>query len=187
MILQLLRAPWPWYVSGPLIGLFVPLLLVVGNKQLGMSGALRAMCAAIAPGKVEFFRYDWRANGAWNLALAAGIVVGAMLATRFLGGGAAPMLSPGARATLATLGMSAPSSLVPAELFRWSALLTVRGALCVLVGGFLAGFGTSYAGGCTSGHGIMGLASLQVASLIALMGIFAGGLLATFLIIPRLF
>jgi uncharacterized protein len=58
--------------------------------------------------------------------------------------------------------------------------------VCMLGGGFLVGFGSSYAGGCTSGHGIMGLASRQLASLVALCGIFAGGLLATFVILPAL-
>ena len=36
----LLAAEWPWYVAGPLIGLFVPALLVVGNKVFGISGSL---------------------------------------------------------------------------------------------------------------------------------------------------
>jgi len=187
MIWSWLRNPWPWYVSGPLIGVFAPLLLVLGNKQLGMTGSLRAMCAAIAPGRVEFFRYDWKASSLWNVALAFGILLGASLAVTAFGGGAAPAISPHTRDAIAALGMSPPSGLVPAELFSWRALLTLRGAICVVGGGFLVGFGSSYAGGCTSGHGVMGLATLQVASVVALVGIFAGGLLTTFIVIPRLF
>jgi uncharacterized membrane protein YedE/YeeE len=186
MIIAWLREPWPWYVSGPLIGLFVPLLLLLGNKQLGMTGSLRALCAAIVPGRVEFFRYDWRRAGLWHLALAFGIFVGAMIGSTLLNGGATPQISTNTRDAIAALGLASPSGLVPAELFSWRALLTLRGALCVLGGGFLVGFGSSYAGGCTSGHGIMGLATLQIASAIALLGIFAGGLLMTFLIIPRI-
>jgi uncharacterized membrane protein YedE/YeeE len=187
MIWSVLKNPWPWYVSGPLIGLFVPLLLLLGNKQLGMTGSLRAICAATVPGRVEFFRYDWRTSGLWNVGLAMGIIAGAVLAVSVLGGGATPALSPHTRNAIATLGMAPPSGLVPAELFSWKALFTVRGAACAIGGGFLVGFGSSYAGGCTSGHGVMGLAALQVASVIALAGIFAGGLLMTFVIMPALF
>ena len=57
----------------------------------------------------------------------------------------------------------------------------------MIVGGFLVGFGTAYAGGCTSGHAISGLANLQLPSLIAVLGFFAGGLLATFSLLPLLF
>jgi uncharacterized membrane protein YedE/YeeE len=187
MIWTLLKNPWPWYVSGPLIGLFVPLLLLLGNRQLGMSGSLRAICAATMPGRVEFFKYDWRTSGLWNVALAMGIVVGAAVAVSVLGGGATPALSPRTRDAIAALGLAQPSGLVPATLFSWKALLTLRGATCVIGGGFLVGFGSSYAGGCTSGHGVMGLAALQVASVIALVGIFAGGLLMTFVIMPAIF
>ena len=187
MIWSLLRHPWPWYVSGPLIGLFVPLLLLVGNKQLGLTGSLRAMCAAIAPGRVEFFHYDWKKSGLWNVALALGILLGAVLAVTVLGGGETPGISPHTREAIAALGMSSPSGLVPAELFSWQALLTFHGATCVLGGGLLVGFGSSYAGGCTSGHGVMGLATLQVASVIALVGIFVGGLLTTFIVMPLIF
>lgn len=187
MILTWLREPWPWYVSGPLIGLFVPVLLLVGNRQLGMTGALRAMCAATVPGRVEFFRYDWRGSGLWNVALGAGILVGAMLAVVLLDGNATPALSPHTRDALMALGLATPSGIVPAELFSWHSLVTLRSAMCVLGGGFLVGFGSSYAGGCTSGHGVMGLATLQLASLIAVIGIFAGGLLTTFVIFPLIF
>lgn len=187
MLWSLLKQPWPWYVSGPLIGLFVPLLLWIGNKQLGVSASLRAMCAATMPGNVEFFRYDWKQSGLWNVALAFGILIGAVVAVSILGGGATPAISPHTREAVTALGLSAPSGLVPAEVFSWKALATVRGATCVLGGGFLVGFGSSYAGGCTSGHGVMGLANLQLPSLIALVGIFAGGLATTFLILPLIF
>jgi uncharacterized membrane protein YedE/YeeE len=57
----------------------------------------------------------------------------------------------------------------------------------MVIGGFLVGFGTRYAGGCTSGHAISGLSNLQFASLIATIGFFAGGLIATHLLYPLLF
>ena len=73
---------------------------------------------------------------------------------------------------------------VPHELFAWSSLGTARGWIAIAGGGFLVGFGTAYAGGCTSGHGISGVANLEVPSFIALGGFFAGGLLGTFVLLP---
>jgi uncharacterized membrane protein YedE/YeeE len=159
---DLLTDPWPWYVAGPLIGLFVPVLLLVGNKVFGFSSNLRHICAAAIPGRIEFFRYDWKAEGGWNLAFLAGTVAGGFVAARFLG---VPELAPHA-------------------LFGWGSLLTPRGLVLIVGGGFLVGFGTAYAGGCTSGHAISGLADFQLPSLIAVLGFFAGGLFATFVLLP---
>jgi len=177
---------WPWYVSGPLIGLFVPGLLLAGNKMFGISANLRHVCAVALPGKVDFFRYDWRRSGGWNLAFAVGIVVGGALAGHYLGGGTGASLSPAARASVAALGVHDVSGLVPRELFRWSALATWQGLVMLVGGGFLIGFGTAYAGGCTSGHAISGLADLQLPSLVAVAGFFAGGLISTWLVLPWL-
>jgi uncharacterized membrane protein YedE/YeeE len=186
-MLETLSRPWPWYVAGPLIGLFVPALLLIGNKQLGVSSSLRAFCAAVVPGKVEFFTYDWKGTGAWNLAFVAGIFLGGFIAATLLGV-TSPAISAHTRDAIAGLGMgSQVTGLAPASVFSWKTLLTLRGVTCVLVGGFLVGFGASYGGGCTSGHGITGLASLQLPSLIALVAIFAGGLLATFVLMPLIF
>lgn len=49
------------------------------------------------------------------------------------------------------------------------------------------GFGARWAGGCTSGHAISGLSNLQLPSLVAVLGFFAGGLLMTHLLFPLLF
>jgi uncharacterized membrane protein YedE/YeeE len=175
-LIELIRRPWPWYVAGPLIGLMVPLLLFLGNHRFGISPSLRHICAAALPGRAAFFRYDWKRAGGWNLALVAGAVLGGVVATRVLG---VPdvAISPGAREQLAALGIHDFSGLVPREIFSWSGLLTLRGLVCVVAGGFLVGFGTAWAGGCTSGHGVTGLASLERSSLIAVLGFFAGGLL----------
>jgi uncharacterized protein len=178
-----LAAEWPWYVAGPLIGLFVPALLLVGNKVFGISGSLSHLCAAIAPGKVEYFRYDWRRTGLWNLVFLAGVLIGGFLASHF-GGAQAIAISAETRAALVRLGIHDFSGVAPHELFTWHALLAVRGFVSIVVGGFLVGFGTAYAAGCTSGHAISGLANLQLPSLIAVVGFFAGGLTATYLILP---
>jgi hypothetical protein len=160
-------------------------LQIAGNKVFGISGNLSHICAAIAPGKVEYFRYDWRRVGLWNLVFLAGVLIGGFLA--FHGGGPHDVaISPEARATLTRLGIHDFSGLAPRELFTWHALLTVKGFVSVVVGGFLVGFGTAYAAGCTSGHAISGLANLELPSLIAVLGFFAGGLAATWFILPFL-
>lgn len=184
--MEFLRQPWPWFVAGPLIGLFVPVLLLVGNKAFGFSSNLRHLCAAALPGRVEFFRYDWKAEGAWNLAFLAGTMTGAFVAVLFLG---LPdiALSDATKAALSALGLHDFTGLAPREVFDWASLLTLRGVVLVVGGGFLVGFGTAYAGGCTSGHAIAGLADFQLPSLVAVFGFFAGGLLATHVLLPLLF
>src|ERR1700753_3559058 len=82
-ILEWLRHPWPWYVAGPLIGLTVPLLLIIGNKSLGVSASLRHICAACLPAKIPFFQYDWKKE-AWNLFFVTGLLVGGWLAMTLL-------------------------------------------------------------------------------------------------------
>jgi uncharacterized membrane protein YedE/YeeE len=185
-MLQLLARPWPWYVSGPLIGLFVPVLLLIGNKTLGMSSTFRAICAATAGERIEFFRYNWKQQNAWTMAMALGLLIGAAITVAVIGV-PTPAISTATQVTLLKLGMHSAHGLVPAEMFNWHSLLTLRGVIAMLGGGFLVGFGTAYGGGCTSGHGVMGLASLQIASLIALIGIFTGGVLATFFLVPFVF
>lgn len=185
-MVDLLREPWPWYVAGPLIGLFVPALLLLGNQVFGFSSNLRHLCAAVFPAGLEFLRYDWKAEGGRNLAFMTGTVVGGYAAARFL---RAPevAISTATQASLERLGLQDLSGLVPRDVFAWENLLTLPGFVCVVVGGFLVGFGTAYAGGCTSGHAISGLADFQWPSLLAVLGFFAGGLLAIHLVFPLLF
>ena len=97
------------------------------------------------------------------------------------------VLSQGAIETLSTkMGITDFTGFVPSEIFNWEALGTPTGIFILAFGGFLIGFGTRYAGGCTSGHAISGLANLQLASLIAVIGFFIGGLLMTYIILPAL-
>lgn len=177
---------WPWWVSGPVLGLFAPALLLTGNRVFGVSSNLRHVCAAIAPGRLDYFRYDWRREGLWNLVFLFGILLGGCLAAHT---GAAHFIaiSGETKNALAKLGIHDLSGMAPYEVFNWHALLTVRGFVCVVMGGFFVGFGTAYAGGCTSGHAISGLANFQLPSLIAVIGFFAGGLAATYLLLPLLF
>jgi uncharacterized membrane protein YedE/YeeE len=183
-MLELLSRPWPWYIAGPLLGLVAPLLLLLGNKVFGISSNLRHACAAVLPGDIAYFKYDWRREGGWNLVFALGILVGGFLAGWVFANPEPVAISAQTRADLAALGIRDFSGLVPNDLFSWSALLSLRGLLVVVLGGFLVGFGTAYAGGCTSGHGISGVADLQPASFLALFAFFVGGILGTFVLLP---
>lgn len=184
-MLEFLSQPWPWYVGGPLIGLIVPMLLLWGGKAFGVSSNLRHMCAAVVPGRVEFFKYDWRKSGLWNLTFIVGVLVGGFIAHSVIPDpDGIVAVSEATRADLAALGIQEVRGLVPSELFTWAGLLTVPGLVVIVLGGFLIGFGSRYAGGCTSGHAISGLANLQLPSLIAVVGFFAGGLIATHLLLP---
>lgn len=184
LMTELLTSPWPWYVAGPLIGLIVPALLLVGGKMLGISSNLRTACAIVAPGRVEFFNFDWRRRAGWNLAFAAGILIGGFIAGGLLLNPDPVAISEATRADLAALGITDFSGLVPSEIFSFANALTLQGFLLLGLGGFLVGFGSAYAGGCTSGHAIMGLADLQAPSLVAVIGFFAGGLATTHFLLP---
>ncbi len=187
-MIDILSQPWPWYVAGPLIGLFVPALLLFGGKQFGVSSNLRHLCATILPANLEFFKYDWKKVGAWNLTFAGGILLGGFLAALFLvPSDFATDLAPSTVAALEQLGISDFSGFVPSELISWQGLASIPGLIAILGGGFLIGFGSRYAGGCTSGHAISGLANLQLPSLVAVIGFFAGGLLVTYVLLPLLF
>ncbi len=183
-------SPLPWYVAGPLIGLIVPVLLVFGGKAFGLSANLRHACAALPVprrAKPEFLRYDWQHAGLWNLAFALGTGVGGFLGLRVFSDPEAPLaLAPDTVAALHGLGVTDLVGIVPSQLISWGALTTPIGALLILGGGFLVGFGARWAGGCTSGHAISGLADLQFPSLVAVAGFFAGGLLVVHVLLPAL-
>lgn len=178
-----IRNPWPWYVAGPLIGLTVPLLLILGNKSFGISSSLRHVCAACVPANIPFFKYDWKKE-IWNLFFVAGILIGGILAAQFLSNPNPVEVNPKLAAEMAGYGITDYSGLIPSEIFSWPQLLTARGLIMMVFGGFLVGFGTRYAGGCTSGHAIMGLSNLQWPSLVATCCFMAGGFIMANLILP---
>jgi len=179
----------PWYVAGPVIGLVVPTLVLIGRKRFGISSSFRHICAAGLPDssrlKPAYLRYDWRGEGLWNLTFVLGILLGAVAAVA-LWGMPEPgrTLSEGTSATLARLGLTDFSGFVPSQLISWEALGTPVGWFFLVGGGFLVGFGARYADGCTSGHAITGLSTFRAPSLVAVLGFFAGGLLATHVVLP---
>ncbi|MGH9662573.1 MAG: YeeE/YedE family protein, partial [Bryobacteraceae bacterium] len=157
--------------------------MLLGNRPFGIASNFRHICAAVVPARLPYFQYDWRATGLWNLVFLAGILTGALVAARLIG---LPdvAIGPDTRAALTGLGVREFGGLVPADLFNWSSLLTLRGAALIMGGGFLVGFGTAYAGGCTSGHAIFGIAVFERASMLAAAAFFAGGLLGTHVLLP---
>ena len=183
-MLELLKQPMPWFIAGPLIGLTVPLLLIIGNKTFGISSSFQHMCAAVLPKRFPYFNYDWKTTGKWHLQLALGILLGGYLASYLTPENYAIDLSPNTIARLQELGISSFSGFVPEEIFNWKNWGSPQGLIVLVFGGFLIGFGTRYASGCTSGHAITGLATLQRASLIAVIGFFVGGLLSTYFLLP---
>ncbi len=181
-----LSQPWPWYVTGPMIGLVVPMLLLIGNRSFGISSSLRHICAACMPSGIEYFRYNWREQ-AWNLVFVGGIVIGGWVAITWLTApGTVTPVTPAFAAELAHYHIAANQFLLPREIFDWQHLGTLPTLVMVVGGGLLLGFGARYAGGCTGGHAIMGLATFQRASLVATLAFMAGGFLMADLILPML-
>jgi len=181
--MEWLFKPWPWYVAGTLIGLTVPLLLLAGNKRLGISSTLRQICAACVPANIPFLQYDWKKD-TWNLFFVGGILIGGFLGAVVLSNHEGVAISNATVEMLSHQGVSVDNGLIPGELFNWQALATLRGFIIIVIGGFLVGFGTRYAQGCTSGHGIMGLASLQWPSLVATLCFFVGGIVVSHWVLP---
>lgn len=185
-IMKFITQPWPWYVAGPMIGLTVPILLLIGNKSFGVSSSLRHICAACIPADISFFKYDWKKE-IWNLVFVLGIFFGGIIATNLLENPNDFVLSEATIYDLKALGIQDFAGLMPADLFSVNVLFSVKGLIFFVLGGFMVGFGTRWAGGCTSGHAIMGLSTLQVPSLIATCCFMVGGFTMTHLIMPYIF
>ena len=146
--------PWPWWISGILIGLTVPLLYLLSGKAFGISTSLQQAGAMCTPNsKLEYLRKHDRQANFWTILFVIGIAAGAFVANNFLS--------------------AAPQELLPASFYE------PAGAVKLLLGGFLIGFGTRYAGGCTSGHSITGISNLNWPSLVATIFFFVGGLAVT--------
>jgi uncharacterized protein len=185
-MMDFLKQPWHWSISGILIGLIVPGLLILGNKPFGISSTLRQICAVCVPAKIPFFKYDWKKE-AWNLFFVLGIVLGAFLAATFLDDPNPVKISDTTRAELEAFGIKDFSGLAPSDIFSFDILFTLKGFIFIVLGGFLVGFGTRWANGCTSGHSIMGISNLQWPSIVATICFFIGGLFVTHFVFPLIF
>jgi uncharacterized membrane protein YedE/YeeE len=136
------------------------------------------------PKRFSYFNYDWKTTGKWHLQLSLGIVLGGVIAALLTPEGYTINLASSTKVALTELGITNFNGFVPQEIFNWSTLGTTQGMVMLIFGGLLIGFGTRYASGCTSGHAITGLATLQKASLIAVVGFFVGGILSTYFLLP---
>lgn len=150
-MIDFLKQPWPWYLAGPLIGLTVPILLLIGNKSFGISSSLRHICACSIPANIPFFKYDWKKER-WNLIFVFGIFLGGFIATNLFFNPEPIQVNPKLVEELVSYGIDNYSNIIPQDIWNWSFLFTLKGFIIMVLGGFLVGFGARYAGGCTSGH-----------------------------------
>ncbi|GGA88462.1 hypothetical protein GCM10008015_31320 [Flavobacterium palustre] len=182
--MELIYHTWSWYISGFIIGL-VMLVLIYFGKSFGMSSNLRTLCSMAGAGKkVSFFSFDWKSQR-WNLAVVAGAMLGGFVATHYLSDASNVSINPKTIEQLQTMNIDAPQGkLMPDALFSNQVFESPKSILILIVGGVLIGFGSRYAGGCTSGHAISGLSNLQFPSLIAVIGFFIGGLIMAHFILP---
>jgi uncharacterized membrane protein YedE/YeeE len=183
---EFLMNPWPWWFSGIIISAIMFTLIFFG-KSFGFSSNFRTICSIAGAGKkVKFFDFDWKAQ-MWNIVFLVGAILGGYIAHHFLSDSNTVVLADATVQDLKALGFEKPISNQPSELFSFEAIFSLKGFLILALSGFLVGFGTRYAGGCTSGHAISGLSNLQLPSLIAVVGFFIGGLIMTHLIFPLIF
>lgn len=185
-MIEFISQPWPWYVSGLLLAGIMTSLIIFG-KTFGFSSNLRTLCSMAGAGKrVKFFDFDWKAQ-IWNLMFLIGAITGGFIAANFLTTQNTLNISNNTISDLNALGFSFNGEFNPAEIYSLEALKQTKTIVILLIGGLMVGFGTRYAGGCTSGHSISGLSNLQIPSLIATIGFFIGGLIMTHLLMPFIF
>jgi uncharacterized protein len=178
--------PWPWWLSGIVISAVMFFLIYFG-QSFGFSSNLRTICSMSGLSKrTKFFDFNWKTQ-TWNLVFLVGAIIGGFIAKEFLSTDVPLILSKATVSELSELGIGAPKGIQPEELFSWDAVFSIKGFAILAFGGLMVGFGSRYAGGCTSGHAISGLSDLQVPSLIAVVGFFIGGLAMTHFIMPLIF
>ncbi len=184
--IEFISQPWPWYVAGPLLAMVMLMLIYFGNT-FGVSSNFKTMCSIGGAGKrLPFFNFDWKSQ-IWNLVFLLGTALGGVLASIYFMPETAIGISERTKTELSSYGIVNPGDdILPTQIFNLESLFTIQGFIMIIGGGFLVGFGTRYAGGCTSGHAITGLSNLQLPSLIAVIGFFIGGLIVTNLFMPYL-
>ena len=185
--MEFISQPWAWYVAGPIIAIIMFLLFYFGEK-FGVSSNLETFCSIGGAGKfIDYFKIDWKEN-AWNLIFVLGAIVGGFIASNWLSSGETVALNPQTVQDLADIGIqNAGATYLPDEIFSIETMLSLKGLMILIVAGFMVGFGARWAGGCTSGHAIVGLSNLEIPSLISVIGFFIGGLVMTWFILPLIF
>ena len=185
--MEFISQPWAWYVAGPMIAI-VLLLMNYFGRGFGVSSNLETFCTIGGAGKVsDYFKKDWKAQ-TWSLLFVVGIIVGGYISSHYLMTSEPIILNPETVSELTELGFAnAGQSYVPSEIFATENIFSLKGFAILIGAGMMIGFGARYAGGCTSGHAITGLSSLQMPSLLAVIGFFVGGLIMTWFLIPIIF
>lgn len=188
-ILDFVSQPWHWAISGAMIA-FVMFLLIYLGQRFGVSSSFRALCSIGGAGSfADYFKYDWKSHD-WLLVFVIGSIIGGGIGSTFLASPEPVQLSAATIADLTELGVKVPTTraegtgYLPMDLFNFEALTSLKGIILMVLGGFCVGFGTRWAGGCTSGHAISGLSNLQMPSLVAVIGFFIGGLVTTHFLLP---
>ncbi len=183
-MIDIISQPWHWAISGVMIVVVMALLLFLGQR-FGVSSSFRHVCSAVGFGKnASYFDYNWK-DHLWLMYFIFGSIVGGAIASTLLNDQEPIQLSLATIEHLKELNISHPGEAqYPIDLFSIESLFTIKGIILFIGGGFLIGFGTRYAGGCTSGHAISGLSNLQLPSLVAVIGFFIGGLLTTHVLLP---
>ena len=191
-IIEFISQPWHWSISGAAIA-FVMFLLIYLGQKFGVSSSFQALCAIGGAGKrIDYFKYDWKRHD-WLLMFVVGSIIGGGIASSILASPEPVQISAATVADLSALGVNTPTTtaegagFLPLDVFNFDNLMSVKGIVFMIVGGFLIGFGTRWAGGCTSGHAITGLSNFQLPSLVAVIGFFIGGLAMTHFLFPILF
>ena len=186
-MLDLLLQPWPWYVSGILIA-FVLFLFFYFGENFGVSSNLETLCTIAGADKVSnYFKKDWKSKK-WSLIFLIGLIIGGFFTKTWLTSSSEISLNPTTIKDLESIGFTdAGKTYVPKELYSVDQLFTIKRFSLLLIAGIFIGFGTRYAGGCTSGHAITGISSLQLPSLVAVIGFFIGGLFMTWVVFPLIF
>ena len=179
--------PWPWYVGGPLIAITLLLYFYFG-KNFGISSNFETICTISGAGKIsDYFKKDWKERD-FALLFVIGLIIGGLISSQFLIPDQSVNLNEKTIQELQEIGFTnVAESFFPSEIFSLDSALSIKGIIILVISGFLVGFGTRYAGGCTSGHAITGLSSLQLPSLLAVIGFFIGGIIAAWFIIPLIF
>jgi uncharacterized membrane protein YedE/YeeE len=191
-MIEFISQPWHWSVSGVMISLVMLSLIYLGQR-FGVSSSFKAICTIGGAGiQFEYFDNDWRKHD-WLLIFVVGSIIGGVIASTFLVNSEPIQISTATINDLSALGISYPktseegSYFLPTDIFNLEVLKSLKGIILIVLGGFLIGFGTRWGGGCTSGHALMGLSSLQFPSLVAVIGFFIGGLVMTHLLFPFIF
>ncbi len=191
-MIEFISQPWHWSISGVMIALVMLMLIYLGQR-FGVSSSFRAMCSIGGAGKrFEYFNYDWKSHS-WLLTFVLGAIIGGAIASTILASPEPVQISQATINDLQAIGIKTPENLsegtgfLPTDIFDLNNLLSLKGIIVMVLGGFLIGFGTRWAGGCTSGHAITGLSNLQLPSLVAVIGFFVGGLVMTHLLFPIIF